>query len=152
MTDIVSKQTRSRMMSGIQGKNTKPELVVRKALFARGFRYRLHGSKLPGKPDLVLPKYKAVVFVNGCFWHLHECPLFKWPSTRPEFWHEKLTANRTRDKRNLALLQQQGWRVLVIWECALKGRQRRPVDNVIDQATDWLHTSSPLLEISGKPV
>ena len=88
--------------------------------------------------------------MNGCFWHLHECPLFKWPSTRPEFWQEKLTANRSRDQRNIALLQQQGWRVLVIWECALKGRNRLPVDNVIDEAERWLKASNAYLEISGK--
>lgn len=90
MADVVTPEKRSKMMSGIQGKNTKPELTIRKGLHALGFRYRLHGKTLPGKPDLVFPKYKAVIFIHGCFWHAHHCHLFKWPSTRVDFWQEKI--------------------------------------------------------------
>ena len=100
MTDVVNKQTRSRMMSGIKSKNTKPELIIRKALFKKGFRFKLHDKSLPGKPDLVLPKYDAVIFIHGCFWHQHNCHLFKWPSTRPEFWETKIHRNVEVDKRN----------------------------------------------------
>ena len=150
MTDIVDTKTRSRMMSGIQGKNTKPEVMVRKALFAEGFRYRLHGKQLPGKPDLVFPKYRAVILVNGCFWHLHGCHLFKWPSSRPEFWKQKLEGNKERDLRNMEQLQQQGWRVLVIWECALKGKQRLPFEQVIQITSDWLRGAVNQLEITGQ--
>jgi len=150
MTDIVDKKNRSRMMSGIQGKNTKPEVVVRKALFADGFRYRLHDKQLPGKPDLVFPKYHAVILINGCFWHLHGCHLFKWPSSPPEFWKQKLESNRERDLRNMEQLRQQGWRVLVIWECALKGKQRLPFEQVIQLTSDWLRGKVEHLEITGQ--
>jgi len=150
MTDIVDKKTRSRMMSGIQGKNTKPEVMVRKALFADGFRYRLHDKQLPGKPDLVFPKYRAVILINGCFWHLHGCHLFKWPSSRPEFWKHKLESNRERDLRNMEQLRQQGWRVLVIWQCALKGKQRLPFEQVIQLTSDWLRGKVEHLEITGQ--
>lgn len=117
MTDVVDKATRSRMMSGIRGKNTKPEMIVRRYLHRHGFRYRLHDRRLPGHPDIVLPKYGAVVFVHGCFWHKHDCPRFVWPKTRKEFWAEKIKGNVTRDHRNEALLAQQGWKVFVVWEC-----------------------------------
>ena len=93
MADVVDRKTRSRMMSGIRGKNTRPELLIRKGLHARGFRFRLHDKRLPGKPDLVLPKYSAVIFVHGCFWHGHDCHLFKWPQSRREFWRKKITRN-----------------------------------------------------------
>lgn len=122
-------------MSGIRGKDTKPELLIRKALHARGFRYRLHCKGLPGKPDLCFPKYKAVVFINGCFWHGHGCHLFKWPSTRPEFWRAKIARNREVDAASRDTLLAQGWRVGVVWECALKGRTRLPFDAIIDSLT-----------------
>ncbi|WP_028452547.1 very short patch repair endonuclease [Chitinilyticum aquatile] len=120
MADIVDKATRSRMMSGIRSKDTKPEMLIRKALHARGFRFRLHVKDLPGKPDLVLPKYKAVIFINGCFWHGHDCRYFRLPQTRTEFWRAKIEANRKRDQARLAELQQGGWRILVVWECATR--------------------------------
>ncbi len=150
MIDIVDKKTRSRMMSGIQGKNTKPEVMVRKALFAEGFRYRLHDKNLPGKPDLVFPRYRAVILINGCFWHLHGCHLFKWPSSRPEFWKQKLEGNKTRDLRNIERLKQQDWRVLVIWECAVKGKQRLPFEDVIHRTSEWLRGNANWLEITGQ--
>lgn len=120
--DVVDKKTRSRMMSGIQGKNTRPEIVIRQNLHRLGLRFRLHEKSLPGKPDIVLPKYKAVILVNGCFWHGHNCKLFKWPSTRKGFWREKITATKKRDEVNIANLIELGWRVLIVWECSLKNK------------------------------
>lgn len=104
------------MMSGIRGKNTKIEVLVRKGLFARGFRYRINDKKLPGKPDIVLSKYKAVIFTHGCFWHGHDCHLFKWPSTRPEWWRSKIDGNRERDNQVRRLLEEAGWRQCHVWE------------------------------------
>jgi DNA mismatch endonuclease, patch repair protein len=138
MSDIVSQEKRSEMMSGIKGKNTKPEIIVRKELFKRGFRYRLHDKKLAGKPDLVLPKYKAAIFVNGCFWHGHDCKLFKWPKSNPEFWKEKITKNKERDVKNRKLLEEQGWRVTIIWECAVKGKLSDNIRKEVDTLSDWL--------------
>ena len=149
MTDIVDPATRSRMMSGIQGKNTRPEILIRKALFARGFRYRLHGADLPGKPDLVFPRYRAVVLINGCFWHLHGCHLFKWPSSRPEFWRTKLEANKARDLRILDQLHDAGWRTLTIWECAIKGKYRWSSEQLINAIADWLRQGHPSTNVSG---
>ena len=121
MTDVHNKETRSFNMSQIKGKNTKPELLVRKLLFANGFRYRLHDPKLPGKPDIVLPKYKTVVFVNGCFWHGHKgCPWFVLPKTRTEWWMQKIKRTRMRDKAAEIALNVMGWKVILIWECQLK--------------------------------
>jgi DNA mismatch endonuclease (patch repair protein) len=138
MVDVVDRQTRSRMMSGIRGKNTRPELLIRKGLHARGFRFRLHDSRLPGKPDLVLPKYNAVIFVHGCFWHGHDCHLFKWPKSRREFWRTKINRNRAKDADSYARLKEADWYILTIWECALKGRTRRPLEQVVAIAADWL--------------
>ncbi len=130
------------MMSGIKGKNTNPELVIRKALFAKGFRYRLHDNKLPGKPDLVFPKYNAVIFVHGCFWHAHDCRLFKWPSTNEDFWRTKISRNTEVDEQNRSSLRDKGWRVLEVWECALKGSKKLEFDNLIDLVTVWLQSES----------
>jgi len=149
MVDVVDKPTRSRMMSGIQGKNTRPELLVRQALHAQGFRYRLHYKGLPGKPDLVFPKHHAIILVNGCFWHGHGCHIFKWPQTRKEFWKTKITANKARDARNLAKYREMGWRALVIWECALKGKTAWPAGQVADWAASWLLHESEDAEIRG---
>lgn len=121
MADIVDRETRSRMMSGIQAKNTKPELQVRKYLHKRGLRYKLHAKELPGKPDLVLPKYGAVVFVHGCFWHQHAGYKYATtPSSRKEFWTNKLSENIGRDAYQIAALKGLGWRVFVVWECELR--------------------------------
>ena len=118
MTDVVDKATRSRMMSGIQGKNTVPELAVRKFLHSHGFRYRLHVKTLPGKPDIVLPKYQTVVFVHGCFWHQHKrCNNAVMPKSNTNFWKNKLEGNIERDKRAITALKKSGWRCLVVWEC-----------------------------------
>jgi DNA mismatch endonuclease (patch repair protein) len=149
VTDVVDKKTRSRMMSGIQGKDTKPELIIRKGLFARGFRYLLHDKRLPGKPDLVLPKYNAVILVHGCFWHAHGCVLFKWPKTRKTFWREKISGNKARDERNTAELLSDGWRVMQIWECSIKGPKRKKIDVVLNRAEKWLLGKRIHGEISG---
>lgn len=148
MADVVNPATRSRMMSGIRGKNTRPELLIRKGLHARGFRYRLH-CDLPGKPDICLPKHRAVVFVHGCFWHGHGCHLFKWPSTRPEFWRAKIERNCEVDRVAENLLSEDGWRLAVIWECALKGQERLPLEDVISTCADWLNSDQRRLEIRG---
>lgn len=140
MPDIVSPETRSRMMAGIRAKDTKPELFIRKALHAKGFRYRLHDRKLPGKPDISFPKYKAIILVNGCFWHGHDCHLFKWPSTRQEFWRRKITRNRQKDEETPQALKEKGWRVAVIYECALKGRTRLDPDKIISTTEKWLRS------------
>ena len=123
MADNHSKETRSYNMSCIRSKDTKPEDVVRKYLFAHGFRYRKNDSHLPGKPDIVLPKYKTVVFVNGCFWHHHNCQYFKWPKTNPEFWKAKILKNEKRDQEVTTKLIDMGWKVLIIWECDIKKRK-----------------------------
>ena len=125
MTDVHNTETRSYNMSQIKGKNTKPEEIVRKYLFSKGFRYRKNVSNLPGKPDIVLPKYKTCIFVNGCFWHKHEgCKYFVWPKNNADFWKEKIEKNTARDTQNFARLESEGWRVLVIWECQLKAKVR----------------------------
>lgn len=149
MADVVDAVTRSRMMAGIRGKNTKPELLVRHALHRLGYRYRLHAKSLPGKPDMVFPARRAVVFVHGCFWHRHSCHLFKWPTSRVEFWQTKINRNRQKDAESNAALLQAGWRILTIWECALKGRTRLPLEQVIEQAAAWLDAEAPALEITG---
>jgi len=149
MTDVVSPKKRSEMMSGIKGKNTKPELKVRKALHAKGFRFRLHLKNLPGKPDIVLPKYRAVIFVHGCFWHMHDCHLFKWPSTRPEFWRDKISGNKVKDGDNLSILKYRGWRILTIWECALKGKEKLDLDDLLGQIVNWIREGPVLKEIRG---
>jgi len=141
MADIVTPSKRSQMMAGIGPKDTKLEILVRNAMHKAGFRYRLHVKTLPGKPDLVFPKYNSVIFINGCFWHGHDCHLFKWPKTRPEFWRGKIEGNRARDMRNRKELLETGWRVMTIWECALKGREKIPLEQVIGAASKWLGSS-----------
>lgn len=121
MADVHSKETRSYNMSQIKGKNTKPELLVRKYLFSNGFRYRLHDSKLPGKPDIILPKYKTIIFINGCFWHGHEgCKYFVIPKSRTEWWTNKILKTKENERKNKIILKQIGWNIITIWECQLK--------------------------------
>jgi DNA mismatch endonuclease (patch repair protein) len=146
VTDIVDQQTRSRMMSGIRGKNTKPELALRRALHARGFRFRLHSGKVHGRPDLVLPKHRAVVFVHGCFWHRHEgCRYATVPATRPEFWRAKFDANVSRDNAVRTRLLEDGWRVATVWECAL--RKPEQVEASTEGLSIWLRTEELQIEI-----
>lgn len=118
--DKISPEKRSWNMSRIKSQNTNPEMKLRKALHGMGFRYRLHNKKLPGSPDLVFSKYKAVIFVNGCFWHRHGCKQTTTPSTRKDFWEAKFKANTERDKKNVKELQNMGWRIMIVWECELK--------------------------------
>ena len=138
MTDIVDPATRSRMMSGIRGKNTKPELLIRSALHKNGFRFRLHDRLLPGKPDIVLRKYNSVIQVNGCFWHGHDCHLFKLPTTRKDFWREKIKATKLRDQNNIENFRRLGWRVLTVWECALKNRRDADIAAVVADCISWI--------------
>lgn len=146
MTDIVDPKTRSRMMAGIRGKNTKPELVLRRALHAQGLRFRLHSTKITGAPDIVFPKYGAVVFVHGCFWHRHiGCRYATMPSTRPDFWQAKFAANVVRDESVKATLLSTGWRVATVWECAL--RKPNLIEMVVTQLANWLPMADTELNI-----
>ena len=149
MTDVVSPEVRSRMMTGIRSKDTRPELLIRKCLHGRGFRYRLHDKRFPGKPDIVLPRYRAVILIHGCFWHGHDCHLFKWPSSNEAFWREKITKNIAVDELAVTLLHDQHWRILKIWECALKGKQRWPLELLIDEIVHWLKNGNKTYEIKG---
>jgi len=150
MADVVDPATRSRMMSGIRGKNTRPEMTVRRLLHTSGFRYRLHAKDLPGKPDIVLPKYRVVIFVHGCFWHGHHCHLFKVPQTRMGFWMTKINGNIRRDAVAMHKLLDAGWRVAIVWECALKGWQRELLDAQFDGLRKWLvGGATQLIEVEG---
>ena len=125
MADVLTPKQRSYNMSQIHGKDTKPEELVRKFLFSQGFRYRKNEARLPGKPDIVLPKFKTVIFVNGCFWHTHEgCRYFVWPKSNAEFWKDKIEKNVIRDQRNYELLRQDGWKIIIIWDCQLRSSNR----------------------------
>lgn len=137
------------MMAAVKAKNTKPELVVRRGLHALGFRYLLHDRRLPGKPDIVLPRWHAAIFVHGCFWHGHDCPLFRWPGTRQDFWRQKIGRNQERDAEVEAELDRIGWRVLKIWECSMKGTGRIGVEAVLPRAAEWLRSSALAGEIRG---
>ena len=126
MADVLTPEQRRYNMSRIRSQNTKPEELVRKYLFSQGFRYRKNDARLPGKPDIVLPKYKTVIFVNGCFWHGHNgCRYFIWPKSNEEFWKNKIESNISRDDMNFNLLRQLGWNVIIIWECELKKAVRQ---------------------------
>jgi DNA mismatch endonuclease (patch repair protein) len=145
VTDIVDKNTRSRMMAGIKGKDTKPELALRRALHVRGFRFRLHSKQIDGRPDIVLSKHNAVVFVHGCFWHQHAgCRYATTPSTRAEYWREKFQSNLIRDNAVQQRLLQRGWRVAIVWECALHGSRS---DIATDMLTAWLVSGGMQLEL-----
>lgn len=137
-------------MAAIRSINTRPEITVRQSLHSKGFRFRLHKKTMPGKPDIVLAKYRAVIFVNGCFWHGHECSSFRWPATREPFWREKIGGNRARDQANLFKLQAEGWRAAVVWECALKGKDRLSAGEAIDSLCLWLSSDSAFLEVAAK--
>lgn len=149
MVDVVDRATRSRMMAGIRGKDTKPEVLVRRMLHRAGFRYRLHDKRMPGRPDIVLPRYQVVIFVHGCFWHRHEgCRFCTVPATRPDFWHDKFAANVERDAKHSKSLIANDWRVATVWECALKAKGAHSWFSTL---TDWIKqdpaVAAQLLEI-----
>lgn len=129
-------------MAAIKGANTKPEELVRKYLFSKGFRYRKNVRSLPGSPDVVLPKYKTVIFVNGCFWHMHDCKWFKWPKSNADFWREKITKNVERDARNKEALEKDGWQVLTVWECELKKNFEDTMSKAVSNIKTMNHIDS----------
>jgi DNA mismatch endonuclease (patch repair protein) len=149
VADIVTPEVRSRMMAGIRGRNTRPELVLRRGLHALGFRFRLHEKSLPGRPDMVFPRRQAVLFANGCFWHGHDCHLFRWPATREEFWQEKISRNRERDAAARLALKEGGWRVGTVWECAMRGRHAMAPEEVLGACAAWLRSDAPTLDLRG---
>jgi DNA mismatch endonuclease (patch repair protein) len=138
------------MMAGIKGKDTKPEMLIRLGLHALGFRYRLHDRRLPGRPDMVLPRWRAAILVHGCFWHRHDCHLFRWPGTREEFWRDKIGRNVKNDARVVAELEARGWRVATVWECALKGRTRLEPSDVMRNLATWIRSGRNTLTIEGE--
>lgn len=144
MVDIVDKATRSRMMAGIRGRDTKPEMLLRKALHRRGFRFRLHARDVPGRPDLLLPRYRAAIFVHGCFWHRHNgCRYSTTPATNPEFWQRKFDSNVERDQRDLKALEAAGWRVAIVWECGFKSIGGNAMADIL---AGWLTSGGAFLE------
>ncbi len=149
MADIVAPDVRSRMMAGIRNKDTKPEMAIRKGLHGLGFRFLLHDKRFPGKPDLVFPKWRTAIFVNGCFWHGHDCHLFKWPASREQFWRDKIARNQENDARAFAALREAGWRVALVWECALKGKTRLKELEVLRKLEDWIQSGSATMTIRG---
>lgn len=150
MADIVSPEKRSEMMSGIRGKDTKPELTVRRLLHRLGYRFRLHRKDLPGKPDIVLPKWRTVIFINGCYWHGHEdCHLFRPPKTRTKFWTNKIAGNRARDERNYIALRDAGWKTLIIWECAISKKLSLSDEQLEQAITTTMASTETMVEIRG---
>lgn len=147
MVDKIDSATRSRNMAAIKSRNTTPELLIRSGLHKRGFRFRLHVKDLPGKPDIVLPKYNAVIFINGCFWHGHpNCRLYKLPGTRTEYWQKKITRNQANDARSRALLLESNWRVCIIWECKIRA-SKKDLNQLIDIISDFLNSMDTFLEV-----
>lgn len=149
MVDILTSEQRRFNMSRIRGSDTKPELLLRRGLHARGFRFRLHRRDLPGRPDIVFPRCRGVIFVHGCFWHGHRCHLFKMPATRTDFWQSKISGNVERDLRAIDTLRQKGWRVLTVWECALRGRGQLDFNSVLQTIEQFLSGSECSLAIQG---
>lgn len=137
-----TRSQRSKMMAAVKSKNTAPEVNVRKALYAKGLRYRLHNKKLPGNPDLVFKKYKAVIFINGCFWHMHNCKFGQIPKTNKKFWLNKLSQNKKRDELNIAKLHEMKWRVKIIWLCMLKNKRTFISEKQIDDVIRWIKGES----------
>ncbi|WP_081873362.1 very short patch repair endonuclease [Sphingobium chlorophenolicum] len=150
MADVLTPELRRLNMSRVRGRDTKPEMIIRRGLHARGLRFRLHRRDLPGRPDIVLPSRKTVLFIHGCFWHGHDCPLFRMPATRPDFWRQKITANRLRDATAVTALGGLGWRVGVVWECALRGARRLSTEILLDRLVDFIAGSELLIEIRGE--
>ena len=150
MADVLTSEQRRLNMSRIHSRDTKPEMILRRGLHALGLRFRVCREDLPGSPDLVFSRHRVVVLVHGCFWHGHSCPMFKWPATRPDFWKNKITGNRDRDQAAVSALREQGWRVLVVWECALRGPGRWTVKDVLDRCADFVRgPAQTVVEIGG---
>jgi len=149
MVDVLTSEQRQNNMSRIRGRDTKPEMLIRRGLHARGLRYRLQDRKLPGRPDLVFPRYRVVILVHGCFWHGHDCPMFRMPATRQEFWSAKIAANRVRDAKAQEALLALGWRVLTVWECSLRGTGRQPLESVIDTCLNFVLGDEVMRTIQG---
>jgi DNA mismatch endonuclease (patch repair protein) len=147
--DVLTPEQRRLNMSRIRGKDTKPEMMLRTGLHRAGLRFRLHAAELPGRPDLIFPRYHAALLIHGCFWHGHDCPMFKLPRTRTEFWAAKIASNRARDSESEAALAAAGWRVMTVWECALKGPARRPLPDVIAACDDFIRGSRVRAELHG---
>ncbi len=148
--DKISREQRSRNMSRIRSKDTQPELLIRKNLHKRGYRYRLHDRNLPGKPDLVLKRFKTVIFINGCFWHYHGCRYSNLPSTRKNWWKKKLEGNRRRDEMNLEALKNLGWKTLVIWECSFRGsgkKQESVIRKIVNRTETFFHSRRRFLQV-----
>ena len=142
MADVLTKQQRRLNMSRIRGRNTKPEMIIRRGLHAKGLRFRLHCQDLPGRPDLVLPRHRAIILVHGCFWHGHGCHLCKTPQTRTSFWESKIAKTVERDRRTMEILIHEGWRVLIVWECALRGSRKIPIDRLLEECEAFIQRSA----------
>ena len=149
MVDKVDSATRSRIMAAVKSKNTSPELFIRSLLHKKGFRFRLHVKDLPGKPDIVLPKYNAVIFINGCFWHGHtNCHLFRLPHSRIEYWQNKILRNKANDIRTIELLLARNWRVCIIWECKIQA-SKKDITQLADLISNFLKSTESFLELTG---
>ena len=149
MPDVFDRETRSRMMAGIRSKDTQPEMIVRRGLHSRGFRYRLHPKNTPGRPDMVLTRHRAVIMIHGCFWHMHQCAEFRWPKSRKSFWKAKLERNHARDEEVRKLLRNGGWRVLTIWECALRKTVPGRMEKLFLRIEKWLRGTGKSKTIAG---
>lgn len=150
MVDVLTPEQRRLNMSRIRGRDTKPELLLRRGLHAAGLRFRLHAAYLPGKPDIVFRRYRALILVHGCFWHGHDCPRFRLPKSRTEFWAEKIAGNQARDRRTIETLQSKGWRVLVVWECSLRGPARWNLEEVLTRCKVFVKGGEKYAELAGK--
>lgn len=150
MVDRMTREQRSRCMSHIRARDTRPELAVRRVLHRMGFRFRLHRGTLPGRPDLVLPKWRRAVFVHGCFWHGHHgCGLFRWPGSNPDYWRAKISGNVERDRLAEGLLLASGWRVVTVWECSITGKRRMAPGDFADALAAAIRSDAPLVDIRG---
>lgn len=150
MVDHLTPAERSRNMARIRSKNTEPEMCIRKGLHALGYRYILHSAKIPGKPDIVLPKYRAVIFIHGCYWHGHDCGQAKLPKSNGSYWLPKIARNQERDARNLAAVEAAGWRHLVIWECAFRRKGEIGLEETVREAAEWVTNGDNSAEIQQK--
>ena len=151
MTDVLTPTQRRLNMMRIRARDTKPEILIRKGLHAEGFRFRLHRRNLPGRPDLVLARHRVCIFVNGCFWHGHHCEMFRMPVTRRDFWKNKITSNRKRDRRSVDTLLREGWRVLIVWECATRGTRRMLAKDLLKSCVRFIQDDDRTLELRSKP-